>query len=304
MASNIAGADVSGYQPSNLTKYRKAGAKFVIIKATEGTGYTSPVAKEQLASAHHNHMYVHAYHYANFGSSVSGAKKEAKYFVKYAEKIGISKKRWLWCDWEWQNNNVNGGKVASAKAIMAFMAVVEKAGYHAGLYSSASLLRANIDTSRIVKKYGDCIWVASYATMGKIDEPDFGYFPSMDGVAIWQFTDNWKGLNVDGDVMLIDLHNDAKTEKSTKQAAKKPVKTEKTSGSDEKKFSGVCYAPIINGNPSWKIRLLDGDGHWTSQYIPTNSKWKVFAVKTIKGHKCYKLGTDKQWARAKYLKLV
>ncbi|RVU70417.1 lysin [Lactobacillus xujianguonis] len=296
----IAGVDVSAYQPSSLTKYHNSGAKYVIIKATEGTWYTSPVASAQLKSAHQNHMYVHAYHYANFGSSVSRAKAEAKYFVKFAKKIGISKKRWLWCDWEQQGNNVNDGKNASTKAIIAFMSEVKSAGYHAGLYSGASLLRNNINLSAIVKKFGDCVWVASYATMGRIDNPNFGYFPSMDGVAIWQFTDNWRGLNVDGNVMLIDLHESkASVKPSVKAETKKATQT-----SSEHKISGTAYAPLIHNDPKWKIRLRDGDGHWTSQYIPTNSKWKVFAEKTIKGEKCYKLGTDKQWASAKYLKLL
>ena len=32
----------------------------------------------------------------------------------------------------------------------------------------------------------------------------------MDNVAIWQFTDNWRGLNVDGNISLIDLKTDGK----------------------------------------------------------------------------------------------
>ena len=289
--------DVSAYQPSSMAKYHNAGAKGVLIKITEGTWYKSPVASAQIKSAHNYHMYVHGYHFATFGSSVSQAKKEAKYCIAQAEKLGISKKRYIACDWETgDGNNVYGGKKASAKAIIAFMSEVHKAGYKALLYSGASLLRNNIDTAAVVKKFGTCIWVASYLT-DLAYSADFNYFPSMDGVAIWQFCDNWKGLNVDGNISLIDLHNDG-TKKSTSSKASKP------SGTQKERKTGVVYAPVINHNPNWKIKLLDGNGHYTDQYIKTNTRWKYFDVKTIKDMKCYKLGTNKQWAPAKYLKEV
>lgn len=296
MASREYLVDVSAYQSSSMAKYHAAGAKGVLIKATEGTWYKSPVAGAQVKSAHKYHMFVHIYHFATFGSSVSRAKAEAKIFVACAEYLGISKKRYLACDWEvGDGNNVYGGKVASAKAIIAFMEVCAKAGYKVLLYSGASLLRNNIDTARIVKKFGTCIWVASYPT-DLAYKPDFNYFPSMNGVAIWQFCDNWKGLGVDGNISLIDLHKDSAGKKVTKPAEKPKPKPEKK--------TGVVYAPIINRNPNWMIQLMDSAGHYTGKYIKTNSRWKYFDVKAIKGMKCYKLGTDKQWVPAKYLKVI
>ena len=280
-----------------MAKYHAAGAKGVLIKATEGTWYKSPVAGAQVKSAHKYHMFVHIYHFATFGSSVSRAKAEAKIFVARAEYLGISKKRYLPCDWEvGDGNNVYGGKVASAKAIIAFMEVCAKAGYKVLLYSGASLLRNNIDTARIVKKFGTCIWVAAYPRSGAVSTPDFNYFPSMDGVAVWQFTDNWHGLNVDGNISLIDLHKDS----SAKKPTSKPV--EKPKPKPVKKVSEV-YAPIIHGDPKWSIRLLDGKGHYM-RYLKTNSNWKVLDTKVIRGMKCYRLGTDEQWAPAKYFKVT
>lgn len=297
MASREYLVDVSAYQSSSMAKYHAAGAKGVLIKATEGTWYKSPVAGAQVKSAHKYHMFVHIYHFATFGASISRAKAEAKIFVARAEYLGISKKRYLACDWEvGDGNNVYGGKAASAKAIIAFMEVCTKAGYKVLLYSGTSLLRNNIDTARIVKKFGTCIWVASYPT-DLAYKPDFNYFPSMNGVAIWQFCDNWKGLGVDGNISLIDLHK----ETATTHKAAKPV--EKPKSKPEKK-TGVVYAPVINHNPKWMIQLMDSAGHYTGKYIKTNSRWKYFDVKAIKGMKCYKLGTDKQWVPAKYLKVI
>ena len=297
MASRQLGIDAAVYQGTSMSAYHNAGAKFGIIKLTEGTGYINPKAHYQIKSLHANHMYVHAYHFATFGYNTSRAKAEAKFFVNRAKAENVSKKRYLWLDWETGSGNcVTGGKVVSTKAILAFMKVCHDEGYKVGLYSSASLLRTAIDTKKIIQKYGTCIWVASYPT-DYATEPNFNYFPSMDGVAIWQFCDNWKGLSVDGNISLIDLHKETTVVHKTAKPIEKPKpKLEKK--------TGVVYAPIINHNVNWMIQLMDGNGHYTGKYIKTNSRWKYFDVKIIKGMKCYKLGTDKQWVPGKFLKVI
>lgn len=296
MATRDFVVDVATYQPTSMSAYKHAGARQVIVKLTEGTGYFNPKASSQIKSTHANRMYLHAYHFATFGNSVSRAKAEAKFFVARAKKLNISKKRYLWLDWETGDGNVIiNSTYSNTKAILAFMKVCHDAGYKVGLYSGAYVLRQHVDTAKIVKKYGTCLWVASYPT-DYATEPNFNYFPSMEGVAIWQFCDNWKGFNVDGNISLIDLHKDSAVKKTAKQVEKPKPKPEKK--------TGVVYAPIINRNPNWMIQLMDGDGHYTGKYIKTNSRWKYFDVKIIKGKKCYKLGTDKQWAPGKFLKVI
>ena len=297
MATRDYVVDAAVYQPTSMSAYKHAGARQVIVKLTEGTGYFNPKASVQVKSTHANHMYLHAYHFATFGNSISRAKKEAKFFVEEAKRHNISKKRYLWLDWETgDGNSVVGSKAANTRAILAFMRVCHDAGYKAGLYSGTYVLSQHVDTTKIVKKYGTCLWIASYAAMGRIDSPDFNYFPSMEGVSMWQFTDNWRGLNVDGNISLIDLHTDG----AKKEATKNPVEKPKPKPINK---TGIVYAPVINCNPNWNIRLLDSDGHYT-KYIRTNTHWKYFDVKIIKGMKCYKLGTDTQWVPAKYTKII
>ena len=193
----------------------------MIVKLTEGLGYINPKAGAQVKSAHDNHMYLHAYHFATFGNNVGRAKMEAKFFVSRAKKLNISKKRYLWLDWETGDGNVViNSAYSNTKAIMAFMKVCHNAGYKVGLYSGAYILRQYVDTAKIIKKYGTCLWVASYTTLGRIDNPDFNHFPSMNGVAMWQFTDNWCGLNVDGNITLKELITDV-AEKAQKKAPSK-----------------------------------------------------------------------------------
>ena len=296
MATRDYVVDVAVYQSTSMSAYKHARARQAIVKLTEGTGYFNPKASAQIKSAHANHMYVHGYHFATFGNSISRAKAEAKYFVSRANKLNISKKRYLWLDWETGDGNVViNSTYSNTKAILAFMKVCHNAGYKVGLYSGAYTLRQHVDTAKIVKKYGTCLWVASYATTGCIDKPNFNYFPSMNGVALWQFTDNWHGLNVDGNISLIDLH----AEKRAQSQAVKSKPVEKPAAKIPKKV----YVPVINNNPKYMVRLLDSAGHYQAQYIPTNSNWKVWETKTIKKMKCYRIGTDKQWVPAKFCKV-
>ncbi|MCD5488379.1 GH25 family lysozyme [Lactobacillus delbrueckii] len=297
MSSKTYGVDVASYQATDMAAYHKAGASFAIVKLTEGTDYLNPKASKQVDSSRANHLYTHAYHFARFGSSVSQAKKEAAFFLKEAKKQDISQKRMLWLDWESGSGNVvTGSKASNTAAILAFMDAVKAAGWRPGLYSGASLMRTAIDTAQVIKKYGTCLWVASYPTMAAVSTADFSYFPSMDGVAIWQFTSNWHGLNVDGNVALVDLNQATESKKAA------PKKVEKAKPKAMETF--LVYAPVINNDPNWKIALRDGDGHLTGKYIKTNSHWKVFDTKTMKGGTWYKLGTNEQWAPAAYLKRI
>ncbi|ADQ59432.1 lysin [Lactobacillus amylovorus GRL 1112] len=288
--------DVAIYQGKSVARFANAGAKGVIVKGTEGAWYRNPIAVDQVKSAHHNHLYVHMYHFANFSNSVTRAKQEAKSALAEAKHLNISKKRYICLDWEASSNNsVINGWSSNTRAIMAFMSVIKEAGYKCLLYSGASLMRNNIQTSKVIEKFGDCLWVASYATSGRIDKPNFNYFPSMNGVALWQFTDNWHGLNVDGNISLIDLH----AEKKTQHQVVKPKPAEKSAAKIPKKV----FVPVINNNPKYMVRLLDSAGHYQALYIPTNSSWKVWEAKTIKNMKCYRIGTDKQWVPDKFCKV-
>ena len=201
------GIDQASYQNSNISAY--PGAKFTIVKTTEGLDYQNPKAVAQVASAKNAGVPVGGYHYAHFSADSNQAVKEANYAIKVAKNIGIPAGALFACDWEEGSGNyTKGGYEASADAILAFLDVIVAAGYKPLLYSGKSLLTNNVNVKKITDKYGTCLWVASYKTMNRQDAADFGYFPSMDNIAIWQFSSNWYGLDVDANVTLIDLKSD------------------------------------------------------------------------------------------------
>lgn len=297
------GVDVASYQPADVSGYHAKGADFCIVKLTQGTGYINPLASYQVASSRKGHMYTHAYHYAEFGSSLSKAKAEAQYFIKVAKQanIDIAKSRYLWLDYEDGNGNtVHGDKAANTAAIIAFMDTVKKAGFKTGLYSGAYVLKTNINYKEVVKKFGTCLWVASYPTDNAVSTANFSYFPSLDGVAIWQFTSHYHGLSLDGNVAVVDLH---KKEAAATPAPEKatPKKTEKTASAA---FNHVVKVNSLGaGKESWKVRLLNGKGRYTDTYVAQFTSWKTSKVKTIKEQKCYLIGKD-LWIPAKYVKIT
>ena len=224
------GIDQASYQNSNISAY--PGAKFTIVKTTEGLDYQNPKAGAQIASAKNAGIPVGGYHYARFSADSNQADKEANYAIKVAKNIGIPVGALFACDWEEGSGNyTKGGYEASADAILAFMDTVASAGYKPLLYSGKELLTKNINTKKITDKYGDCLWVAYYKTAGREDVADFNWFPSMDHVAIWQFTQNWKGMNVDWNITVKKLE--------LKSVASKPKVAPAKTSTQEKSWTDV-----------------------------------------------------------------
>lgn len=224
IADRSYGIDQASYQNSNISAY--PGAKFTIVKTTEGLDYQNPKARAQIASAKNAGIPVGGYHYARFSADSNMAVQEGNYAVENAKNMGIPVGSIYACDWESGSGNyVDRGADASANAILAFMDTVAKAGYKPLLYSGKELLTKNINTKKITDKYGDCLWVAYYKTSGREDVADFNWFPSMDHVAIWQFTQNWKGMNVDGNITVKKLEVNAN---AVKPVPAKSTSTERT----------------------------------------------------------------------------
>ena len=231
VAKRSYGVDVSSFQDADLSQFANLGAKFAVVKLSEGLDYRNPKAQAQINSAKANNMLAMGYHYARFSGDSNTAVQEGNYAVNSAVAVGLPKGSYLACDWETGSGNVtNQGYDASANAVLAFLDVIVAAGYKPLLYSGKSLLTNNLNVKKITAKYGTCLWIASYKTMNRQDTADFGYFPSMDNIAIWQFTDNWRGMSVDGNISLIDLKCDATAHKpqSSKPTPAKPTFTERT----------------------------------------------------------------------------
>lgn len=266
------GVDVASYQASAVSY---AGAKFAFVKITEGTEYVNPKAEAQIKSAKAHGLMVMGYFYTNHSASVSKARAEAKCAVAKAEAFGIPKGSYLADDFEHgSGNNVNGSISGNTDAILAAMQVIKEAGYKPMVYSGAYVLHNRVSASRIVKSYGTCLWVASYKITGRQDYADFNYFPSMDGVAIWQFTDNYRGLGVDGNISLIDLKIN-----SGNQSPKSTNKTvESLSQHPVVKWNIGAVAVVSNSKGAYVYTSSKLDKRESDKLKPCGSMWQVFGL--------------------------
>lgn len=197
------GVDVSAYQGTDMSGYARAGAKFCIVKTTEGTNWVNSKAAAQIASAKANSMMVMGYHFAHCGGDSNAARNEANYAINHARSMGIPQHSYIAMDFE---TDASGNKQANTNAAIAFMQTVRNAGYLPLFYSGSYYMNQHFDTEQIVKAFPGSLWIASYKVMGRQDAPDFNYFPSRNGIAIWQFTDNLKGMGVDGNINVLPLN--------------------------------------------------------------------------------------------------
>lgn len=267
------GVDLASYQSTNVSY---TGAKFAIVKLTQGIDYLNPKAGAQIKSAKANGLLVGGYFYANHSNSVSRARAEAKYAVAKAKALGVPEGSYIADDFEQgSGNSVNGGVQANTDAIMAALQVIKDGGYQPLVYSGAFVLRNHLSITRIIKSFGTCLWVASYKVSGRQDYADFGYFPSMDGVAIWQFTDNYRSLNVDGNIALIDLkissHNHAP------KLVKKPV--ESLSQHPVVRWNVGAVAVVSNAKGAFVYTDSKLSKPESDQLKKQSSLWQVFGIK-------------------------
>ena len=264
------GVDVASYQNTTVNY---PGAKFAFVKVTEGTEYVNPKAEAQIKSAKAHGLMVMGYFYANHSASVSKARAEAKYAVAKAEAFGIPKGSYLADDFEHgSGNNVNGSISGNTDAILAAMQVIKEAGYKPMLYSGAYVLHNRVSASRIVKSYGTCLWVASYKVSGRQDYADFNYFPSMDGVAIWQFTNNYRGYEIDGNISVVDLK--ASSHSSKTKSTNKTV--ESLSQHPVVKWNIGAVAVVTNSKGAYVYTSSKLNKKESSKLKPLGSVWQVF----------------------------
>ncbi len=152
--SSMKGIDISNWQAGiNLTKIPM---DFVIMKATEGTGYVSGDFKRQYDQAKAARLNLGLYHYANGGD----VEAEANHFLStIGSRVGEAI---LVLDWEAQGNvTFHKNDLAWCKSWLDY--VHRKTGVRPLLYISAEELG-------LFKGLGDYgLWVAQYASMSTVN---------------------------------------------------------------------------------------------------------------------------------------
>ena len=151
--------DVASYQSamtqSDYNKSKAAGVKTVIIKTTEGTGYTNPVALAQAKMANAAGLNVDFYHYATFNTADT-AQMEATNMANFLVKNNVSKKVLLFADME----DAKTYTVNATANLNTFWSVLNALGYtNHGVYTSNTYLYRDA----VIKTVGQSrVWRAQY----------------------------------------------------------------------------------------------------------------------------------------------
>lgn len=143
----IKGIDVSNYQSAT---FGTNGFDFVIIKATQGTGYINPKMTAQASWARSRGLLVGFYHFLQSGN----IQAQAEYFVTKADSVGTDL---LACDWE---TDPATKKTPSNAEKDAFLKAVKKLRptHQVILYTGQDAWLTK-DTTSFVQ---DGLWIAQY----------------------------------------------------------------------------------------------------------------------------------------------
>ena len=208
------GVDWSKYNGNSGT-FGYSSDKFVLSQAGGfygGTNITQTTYASQVNSAQQAGKRVHTYLWDGVGGNMINAKAMMAY---YLPRIRTPKGSIVALDYE---DGASNSVTANTNVILAQMKLIKDAGYTPMLYSGKAYLNANVDTSAIVKAYGNCLWLAEYPDYLVRTSPDYNWFPSMDGVAIFQFTSTYKAGGLDGNVDLIGITRSGYTTASKAKA--------------------------------------------------------------------------------------
>ena len=151
----LRGCDVSNWQSVGAAD----GYDFVIIKATEGNGYTDPKCDQHYQRAKANGQLRGVYHYARPDLGNSG-KEEADWFVGEIE--GYIKDAILVLDWEVSTWNVGWAKEFLDR-------VYDRTGVRPMIYMSASVVNSYNWNDVINGDYG--LWIAGYPYEYNVPNP-------------------------------------------------------------------------------------------------------------------------------------
>ncbi|EMF0537977.1 LysM peptidoglycan-binding domain-containing protein, partial [Enterococcus hirae] len=164
---------------------------------------------------------------------------------------------------------------ANTETILYGMRRIKQAGYTPMYYSYKPFTLQYVDYQRIIKEFPNSLWIAGYPSYNVTPEPLYNYFPSMDGVAIWQFTSTYIAGGLDGNVDLTGITDNGytgydKPETDTpainagEETSEKPKSEIKTGDTVKVNFSAKNWAtgeaiPQWVKGESYKVQQVDGN---------------------------------------------
>lgn len=173
---------------------------FSQIGGTYGGSFVDQATYEtQVASAIAQGKRAHTYIWYQVGGSQEVAKAALD---RYLPKIQTPKNSIVALDYE---GGASGNKQANTDAILYGMRRVKAAGYTPMYYSDKPYTLANVNYKQITKEFPNSLWIAAYPNYEVTPVPNYSFFPSMDGISVFQFTSTYVAGGLDGNVDLTGI---------------------------------------------------------------------------------------------------
>ena len=288
------GPDWSKYQGYAVTR-GKADDKFAFaqIGGYQGGYYNQDTYKTQVSTAIAQGMRAHTYIWYEVGENSNLGVQVVNHFLP---QIQTPKGSIIALDYE---AGASANKEANTNAILAGMRAIKNAGYTPMYYSYKPYTLAHVDYQRIIQEFGNqSIWIAAYASYAVTTTPDYNYFPSLDGIGVWQFTDHYgHSEGLDGNVDLTGITNNGyKNGNPEKPVTNTPAVNAGNQANDTpKKDIQAGYKVTVN---------FSAKTYATGQTIPSWVKGsKAYDVIQVSGDKVL-LGGINSWFYKKDVQII
>lgn len=232
--------------------------------------YEQSTYKTQVASVIAQGKRAHTYIWYDTYGNMDIAKHTMDYFLP---KIQTPKGSIVALDFE---HGASSDRNANTETILYGMRRIKQAGYTPMYYSYKPFTLQYVDYQQIIKEFPNSLWIAGYPSYNVTPEPLYNYFPSMDGVAIWQFTSTYIAGGLDGNVDLTGITDNGYTNSDKPQTDTPAINAgEETS---EKPKSEIKTGDTVKVNFSAK--------NWaTGEAIPQWVKGESYKVQQVDGNK-------------------
>ena len=227
--------------------------KFAIIQAggtQGGTLYDQWTYASQVKAAQTNGLKAHTYLWYGVGGSADIGRQALDYFLP---KILTPKGSIIALDYE---DGASANMQANTDAILYGMRRIAQAGYTPMYYSYKPYTVAHVDYQRILQEFPNSLWIAAYPDYQIRALPDYGVFPSLPGIALYQFTSMHAAGGLDGNVDLLGITDNG----YTKQPATPSTPTVTTPPATSSAASDTDYAQTGVFKPSTTVNIRTGAG--------------------------------------------
>ncbi|MGJ0973809.1 LysM peptidoglycan-binding domain-containing protein [Enterococcus avium] len=275
------GVDWAVYQGAQ-GKFGYGSDKFSISQIggyNAGGLYDQWTYKSQVASTIAQGKRAHTYIWYDTWGNMSIAKTTMDYFLP---KIQTPKGSIVALDFE---HGASSDKQANTDTILYGMRRIKQAGYTPMYYSYKPFTLQYVNYQQIIAEFPNSLWMAAYPNYNVTPSPVWSVFPSMDGVAIYQFTSTYVAGGLDGNIDLTGITDNGYNGAIKDDDGKVTVKPDtETPAIDQGQQANET--PKNDIKAGFKVKVNFSASTWaTGQVIPQWVKGNSYTVKEVSGTK-------------------